>query len=114
MAFWWTSGWLVFGLSLLSRFFDLISHAVACSLDGDGVGMMEHSIQNGAGQGGVIVEDLTPLFVWLVGGEDGAGFFIAAADHLEKKVSSGLVDGNVAHLVTDKHPWLEVFGQFLF
>ena len=59
------------------------------------MGMMQHSIQDGAGQGGVVVEDFTPFLIGLVGGEDGAGFFIAATYHLEKEVSSGLVDGNV-------------------
>ena len=76
--------------------------------------MMQHSIQDGAGQGGVVVEDFTPFLIGLVGGEDGAGFFIAATYHLEKEVSSGLVDGNVAHFITDQDSWFEVFGQFLF
>jgi hypothetical protein len=33
---------------------------------------------------------------------------------LEKEVSSGLVDGDVAHFITDQDSWVEVFAQFLF
>jgi len=40
---------------------DLIFHAIASSLDEDGFGMVQESIENGGGEGGVVIEDLGPI-----------------------------------------------------
>lgn len=52
------------GASLLFR--ELILHPVTRAFENDSFGMMEEPIQNGAGDGGVVVKDLRPLFVRLV------------------------------------------------
>ena len=49
--------------------FDLIFHAVAFALDGDGLGVMQQAIQHGGSQRGVVVEDLGPVLVGLIGGQ---------------------------------------------
>ena len=40
-----------------SGFLDLVFHAVAFALDGNGFGMVEQPVQNGGGQCGIVVED---------------------------------------------------------
>ena len=54
---------------------------------------MEQAVQNGAGQRAVVVKDLGPVFVGLVGREHDGTAFVALADDLEEQVGAGFVDG---------------------
>ena len=86
------------GLCLLldavrSGFLDLIFHPIALAFDGDGFGVVQQSIQHGGGQGGIVVEDLGPVLIRLVGSDDGRAVFIALAEDLEEQISTGFVDG---------------------
>ncbi len=40
----------------------MVFHSVAFSLDEDGLGMVEESVEDGGSQGAVVVEDLRPVF----------------------------------------------------
>jgi hypothetical protein len=53
------------------RCFDLILHAVALPVDDHGFGVVQEPVQHGAGQGAVVVEDFGPVFIGLVGRDDG-------------------------------------------
>ncbi len=48
---------------------DLIFHPVAFAFDDHRLSMVEEAVQHGAGQGRVIVEDLGPVFIGLIGRE---------------------------------------------
>ena len=41
---------------------DFIFYAVAFSLDENGFGVMQEPVKDGGGEGGVVVEDLRPVF----------------------------------------------------
>ena len=47
----------------LTRGFDLVFQAVAFAFDDDGLGVVEHAVEDGAGDAGVVIEDLRPVFV---------------------------------------------------
>jgi hypothetical protein len=79
--------------------FDAVLHAVASSFDDDGFGVVEESVEDGAGQGAVVVEDGRPVFEDLVGGQDDRAAFVALADDLEEEVGPAFVDGQVAQFV---------------
>ena len=51
--------------------FDLIIHAVTPAFDYHGFSVVQQPIQHGAGQGAVVVEDFGPVFIGLVGRDDG-------------------------------------------
>ena len=69
--------------------------------------MVEHPVQNGRSNGGVVVEDAQPVFIGLVGGEDGRAFFVATADNLEQEVRARFVDGQV----TRQSFWLSLLRE---
>jgi len=46
--------------------------------------MVEEAIQDGGGDGRVVVEDAGPVFVGLIGGDDGRSLLVATADNLEQ------------------------------
>ena len=72
---------------------DLVLGAVAAALDEDGFDVMEEAVQECGGEGGVVVEDLRPVFVGAVGGEDCGHLLVATGQDLEQEVGAGLVDG---------------------
>ena len=74
---------------------DLVFHAEAFAFDHDGLGVMQHAVEDGAGDAGVVVEDLRPVFVGLVGGDDERAAVVALADDLEEQVRAGLVERQV-------------------
>ena len=78
------------------RGLDLVFHAEAFAFDHDGFGVMEDAVEDGAGDAGVVIEDLGPVFVSLVGGDDERTAFVALADDLEEQVGTGLVEREVA------------------
>lgn len=53
------------------RCFDLVLHSVAPAFDDHGFGVVQEPVQHGAGQGAVVVEDFGPVFIGLVGRDDG-------------------------------------------
>jgi len=81
------------------RCLDLIFHSIAFPLDYQGVGVMQQAVQNGAGQGAVVVKDLGPVFIGLVGREHDGTAFLALADDLEEQVGPGFVDGQIADFI---------------
>jgi len=48
----------------------LVFHAVALAFDDDGLGVMEHAVEDGAGDTGIVIEDFPPVFACLVRGDD--------------------------------------------
>ena len=58
---------------------------------------MEQAVQNGAGQGAVVVKDLGPVFVGLVGREHDGTAFVALADDLEEQLKQGLSHAEVCN-----------------
>ncbi len=79
-----------------------VFHAIAGALDDDGFGVVEEAVEDGGGDGAVVVEDGGPLLEGLVGGEDDGAAFVALADDLEEEVGAVLVDGQIANLVEDQ------------
>jgi len=71
---------------------------VALAGDGEDLGVMEESVEDGAG-GGNVLEELPPLFDWPVAGHDGGSVFIPPHDDLEEVLSG--VPGKLfeAHVV---------------
>src|SRR5512142_2962975 len=82
-----------------SRSLDLIFHAIAFALDDHGLGVMEEAIQHGASQRRVVIEDLGPVLIRLVGREHDRTPLVALADDLEEQVGPNLVDGQITDLV---------------
>ena len=66
--------------------------AVALAFDQNGLGVVQQAVQEGRGQGGVVVEDACPLLVASVGGQQRGASFVAVADDLEQAVGAELVD----------------------
>jgi hypothetical protein len=87
----------------------LVFHPEAGAFDDDGFGVMEESVENGRGDGAVVVEDGSPLFEGLVGGQDDGTAFVALADDLKEKVGPVLVDRQVADFVEEEQLRGEVF-----
>jgi len=56
---------------------DTVLHAVALSLDEHGLGVVQEAVEQSRGQGGIVVEDLRPVLVGAVGGDDGAALLVA-------------------------------------
>jgi len=70
---------------------------------------MEQPIQDGSGQGAVMVQEGGPLLQSAVGGQDQRPVFIAEAEHLAEQIGAGLVQGERAELVEDEE---RRFGLF--
>jgi len=62
---------------------DAVFHAITGTLDEYRFAMMDQAVQDGRGEGCVIVEDGTPLFKRLVGCDADGAVFVASADDLE-------------------------------
>ena len=76
--------------------------------------MVEEAVEDGAGDGAVVVEDAGPLLEGLVGGHDEGTTFVALADDLEEEVGTVLVDGEIANLVQEEDVGAEVFAELAF
>jgi hypothetical protein len=63
--------------------------------------VVDESVDHGGG-GDVVAEDLAPAAERLVGGDDQAGAFVAAADEHEHQVRGLGVEWDVSHLVDDQ------------
>lgn len=91
---------------------DLVLHAVALALDDDGFGVVQEAVQDGGSEGGVVVENLGPGFIGLVGGEDDGASFVALADDLEEEIGTGFVDGQISEFVDDEYGRAQEFLEF--
>jgi len=85
-----TKAWIV-RLTKKSGFFDLILHAVALPFDDHGFSVVQESVEHGAGQGAVVVEDFGPAFIRLVGGQQDGSPLVTLADDLEEQICAGFV-----------------------
>ena len=93
--------------------FDAVFHAVALALDDDGFGVVEDAVEEGGGEGGVVVEDGGPVFEGLVGGQNDGAAFVALADDLKEQVGPAFVDGEIAQLVDGQEVGTGVLLKFL-
>lgn len=91
----------------------MVFHAVAGAFDDDGLGVVEESVENGGGQGGVVVEDAGSLLEGAVGGEQDGAAFEAGTDDLEEQIGALFVDGQVAEFVEDQQGRSDIFPEFL-
>jgi hypothetical protein len=76
--------------------------------------VVEKSVEDGGGDGGVAVEDGGPLLEGFVGGQHDGAVFVAGADDLEEQIRAVLVDGQLADFVEDKHGRAGVSAQLGF
>ena len=76
--------------------------------------MVQEAVEDGGGQGGVVVEERGPLFEGFVGGQDDGAAFVAGADDLEEQVGALLVDGQVADFVEDQQAGRGIAFEFGF
>jgi hypothetical protein len=74
------------------------------------VKVVEEAVEDGAGDGAVVVEDACPLLEGLVGGDDEGTALVALADDLDEEVDPVLVDGEVADL-NQEHLGSEVLAE---
>src|SRR6202049_3902035 len=87
---------------------NLVLGAVALAFDDDGVGVVQDAVEDGGGQGAVVVEDLRPVFVGAVGGDHHRSALVALADDLEQQVCAVLVDRKVTELIDNQYGGLQV------
>ncbi len=78
---------------------ELIFHAIALGLNNDRLGAVQEAVEDGAGEGGVVIEDLGPGLEVLVGGQDDGAAFVAFTDDLEKEIGTRSVDREIPNLV---------------
>ena len=69
---------------------------VGFALDVDGGRVVQQPVQYRRGDDRVAAEDLSPLAVGFVGGEDDRSLLVTAADHLEEERRCVLIQGQVA------------------
>ena len=80
-----------------------VAQAVGVALDVEDGGAMEEAVQDGAGHGGVLAEDLVPVAKGFVAGEDdGPLLLVALADDLEEKAGLQMIEFEVADFVDDE------------
>ena len=80
-------------------FFEPVFGPIALALDDDGFSVVQEAIQDGGGDGRVVVEDAWPVLVGLIGGNDCRALLVAAADDLEQQIRAGFVDGKISQFV---------------
>ena len=76
--------------------------------------MVEQPVEDGGGQGRIVVEDLGPVLEYAIGGDRDRGAFVALADDLEQQVGPGLVDGEIAEFVEDQQPGSDIASEVAF
>jgi len=77
----------------------LVLHAIAAAFNGNGFSVVEEPVQDGRGDGAVVVENGGPGFESFVGGQNNGSTLVALADHLEEHIGSALVDRQIADLI---------------
>src|SRR5258707_13872505 len=82
--------------------FVLVFHPITGAFDDNGFGVVKQSVQDGGGDGAVVVEDGGPLLEGFVGRQNDGAALVALADDLKKEVRAVLVNGQVAHFIQDQ------------
>ena len=72
--------------------------------------MVEQAIEERGGERAVVVEDLGPMLVGAICGEDDGATLIPLADDLEEQIGAVFVDGQIAQFVDLKQARLEIFA----
>ena len=91
-------------------FLGTILEAVAAAGDGDQLGVVEQSVEDGAGCGN-IAEQLAPFFNGPIGGHHGGAVLIPAHDDLEEYFAALGRQDLQAHVVDDQQIGFEIAGQ---
>ena len=81
---------------------DVIFHAIAFSLDDDGIGMMKQPVEKRRSEGTVVVEDAGPLLERTVGSDDDSALLVALTDDLEEQIRAVLIDGQIAQFINEQ------------
>ena len=84
--------------------------AVAGAGDGDDVGAVEESVEDGAGCGDV-AEELAPFFDGAVGGHEGGSVFVSAHDDFQEDFAATGGEVFEAHVVDDEEVGFEEEAQ---
>jgi len=71
-------------------------------LDEHRFSVAQEPIQHGAGEGAVVRQDFGPVFIGLVGAQNGRILLTPLADDLEEQVCAHFVDGQIAQFVHDQ------------
>jgi hypothetical protein len=79
-----------------------VFHAITGAFNDHRLGMMKEAVEQGGGEGTVIVEDLGPLFESAIRGNDKRAAFIASTDDLEEQVHAVFIDGEIAQFIQDQ------------
>src|SRR5260370_22488397 len=80
------------------------SAVVAITLDKDGLSVVEKTVQQGGGHGGVTSEDTGPVFEGDVGSDDDGAMLVAFGDNLEQELGTSLVEGGVSQVIKKQQP----------
>jgi hypothetical protein len=83
---------------------------IALSSDGDGLGVMEEAVEDGAG-GGNVLEQLAPVFERAVAGHDGGAGFVAAHDDFQEVLAGVFGELLEAHVIDDEQIGFEILTQ---
>ena len=80
--------------------------AVAGAGNGDDIGAVEESVEDGVGCGDV-AEELAPFFDGAVGGHDGGAVFVSAHDDFQEDFAAAAGEIFEAHVVDDEEVGFE-------
>ena len=78
---------------------EAVFHSVTGAFDEDRLCVVQDTVEDGRGQRGVVVEDVRPVLVCLIGRDHGGAMFVALAEHLKKQIRAEFVDRQVSELV---------------
>ena len=73
--------------------------------------VMAQSVEDGTGQGGVVIECRGPLGWHFVGGEDNGSALVAGADDLEQEVAALLIQWEISEFVEYEQVGVVVLAQ---
>ena len=72
---------------------------------------MKQAIKNGAGNGGVFIENISPFFECFIAGQNDASSFIAGADDLKKQIGPVLVNRKISYFIHAQNVSFSVIFQ---
>ena len=98
------------GVAVLVR--EFILQAIAFAVDEDDFAVMHEAVEDGAGDGAVVIEDHGPILEDAVGGKDDGAAFIALADDLKEQIGALFIDREVAQFIEDQESGSLVFFEF--
>ena len=80
-----------------------VTQAVGVAFDVDDGGAVKEAVEHGAGHGGVITKDLSPITEGFVAGEDDGGLvLVALTDHLEQEAGLHVIELEIADFIDDE------------